>query len=84
MNYISTEEAKNKLPAILKELSTSHEPIIITSKKNNAVLLSEDDWEAIQETLYLLSIPKMRTSIIKGLKTPTSKCSKKLNWTHYE
>jgi len=80
MNYISTKEARNRLPGLLQELSTSHEPIIITSKKNNAVLLSEEDWEAIQETLYLLSIPKMRGSIIKGLKTPVTQCSKKLKW----
>lgn len=80
MNYISTKEAKNKLSFLLKEISSSHEPIIITDKNSNAVLLSEDDWEAIQETLYLLSVPKMRTSIIKGLKTPISKCSKKLKW----
>ncbi|OGC03542.1 antitoxin [candidate division WOR-1 bacterium RIFOXYA12_FULL_43_27] len=80
MNYISTKEAKNKLPFLLKEISYSHEPVIITDKNTSGVLLSEDDWEAIQETLYLLAIPKMRESIKIGLKTPISRCSKKIKW----
>ena len=80
MNYISTKEAKHKLPFLLKEISSSHEPIIITDKKANAVMISEDDWNAIQETLYLLSAPRMRQSIKRGLKTPLTKCSKKLKW----
>lgn len=80
MNYISTKEAKDKLPFLLKEISSSHEPVIITDTKSNGVLLSEDDWEAIQETLYLLSSPKMRESIKIGLKTPISRCSKKIKW----
>ena len=65
---------------LIKETADSHEPIQITGKHNNAVLVSEDDWRAIQETIYLLSIPDMRESIIKGIDTPLSETSDKLKW----
>ncbi|MDR4502159.1 MAG: type II toxin-antitoxin system prevent-host-death family antitoxin [Nitrospirales bacterium] len=58
----------------------SHELITITGKRANAVLLAEGDWKAIEETLYLLSIPGMLTSIQKGMKTPIKKCAKDLKW----
>jgi PHD/YefM family antitoxin component YafN of YafNO toxin-antitoxin module len=64
----------------LAESEKSHEPIHIVGKKNAGVLISMDDWRAIQETLYLLSIPKMRESIVRGLKTPVEKCSPELSW----
>jgi len=51
----------------LDEASETHEPIQITGKRTNAVLVSEDDWRSIQETLYLSSIPGMQESIIEGL-----------------
>ena len=65
---------------LLDETAESHEPIQITGKRHNAILISEEDWQAINETLYLLAIPGMRESIKKGLKTSIKKCSKKLNW----
>ena len=80
MTTLSASEARAKLYKLLDEAATSHEPIQITGKRNNAVLISEDDWRAIQETLHLLSIPDMRESIRKGLKTPIEKCSKDLKW----
>ena len=80
MTTLSASEARAKLYKLLDEAASSHEPIQITGKRNNAVLVSEDDWRAIQETLYLLSIPDMRDSIRKGLKTPAEKCSKNLKW----
>jgi len=61
-------------------MSASHQPIIITGKRNNAVLLSEDDWRAVEETLYLLSVPGMRESIIAGMKTPLEECDEALDW----
>jgi len=62
---------KTTLARMIAELEPStYKPIQITGKRNNAVIIGEDDWRAIQETLYLLSIPKMRESIRKGLKTP--------------
>jgi len=71
---------KIKISKLLAESEKSHEPIHIVGKKNAGVLVSLDDWRAIQETLYLLSIPKMRESILRGLKTPVEKCSPELSW----
>ncbi len=80
MPTLTASEARAKLYKLLDKAAESHEPIEITGKRHNAVLISEDDWRAIQETLYLLSIPGMRESIRKGLKTPLNKCIKKLAW----
>jgi antitoxin YefM len=80
MTTISATEARKNLYRLLDELGESHEPLQISGKRSNAVLVSEDDWRSIQETLYLLSIPGMRESIVKGLKTPIDKCSKELRW----
>jgi len=80
MTTIKATEARAKLYKLLDQAGESHEPIQITGKRSNAVLISEDDWRSIQETLYLLSIPDMRESIRKGLKTPVRKCSEKLGW----
>lgn len=80
MTTLSASEARAKLYKLLDEAASSHEPIQITGKRNNAVLVSEDDWRAIQETLHLLSIPGMRESIRKGLSTPVEKCSKDIKW----
>jgi prevent-host-death family protein len=80
MPTISASEARAKLYRLIDETASSHQPIRITSKRNNAVLLSEEDWSAIQETLYLLSVPGMRESIKEGLETPIEKCDKDLDW----
>ena len=80
MTTLTVSQARAKLYKLLDETASSHHPIQITGKRSNAVLVSEDDWRAIQETLYLLSIPGMRESIRKGLKTPIEKCSKELKW----
>jgi antitoxin YefM len=77
---IKATEARAKLFQLLDQAAESHEPIQITGKRANAVLISEGDWRAIQETLYLLSIAGMRESIRKGLKTPVEKCSEKPGW----
>ena len=70
----------HNLYKLIDEASQSHEPIQITGKQNNAVLLSETDWISIQETLYLLSIPNMRESIRDGLNEPLEQCSEKPGW----
>ncbi len=80
MKTISVTKARASLYKLLDEASKTHEPIYITGKRANAVLISEDDWRSIEETLYLLSIPNMRESILKGLKTPVDECSKELEW----
>ncbi|MBF0253162.1 MAG: type II toxin-antitoxin system Phd/YefM family antitoxin [Candidatus Omnitrophica bacterium] len=80
MTSLTASEARVNLYKLLDSVARSHEPVQIKGKRNDAVLISEDDWRAINETLYLLSIPGMRESIRNGLKTPASKCSKKLTW----
>jgi antitoxin YefM len=81
MTSIPVTQARTKLYQLLDDASASHEPIQITGKRSNAVLLvSESDWRSMQETLYLVSIPGMRDSIRKGLKEPISKSSKTIDW----
>ncbi len=80
MKTISITKARSNLYQLIDETAKLHEPIQITGKRTNAVLLSEDDWRAIQETLYLLSIPGMRESIKEGLETPLEECSEELEW----
>ena len=80
MTTVTATQARKNLYRLLDELSQTHEPLQISGKRNTAVLVSEEDWRSIQETLYLLSIPGMRKSIIQGLKTPVRKCSKGLRW----
>jgi prevent-host-death family protein len=80
MPTFKVTDARARLYRLIDEAASSHEPIHITGKRANAVLLSEEDWQSIQETLYLLSIPGMRESIRKGLKTPVRECSEELDW----
>ena len=80
MTTIKATEARAKLYKLLDETAVSHEPIQITGKRSNAVLIAEEDWRSIQETLYLLSVRGMRESILGGLRTPVDKCGKELWW----
>jgi len=80
MTTLTASKARANLYGLLDEAAESHEPIQITGKRNKAVLVSEEDWKSMQETLYLLSVPGMRESIIQGLKVPAGKCGRKLNW----
>ena len=80
MTTMTASKARAKLYKLLDKTANSHEPIQITGRRNNAVLISADDWNAIQETLYLTSIPGMRESIRQGIKTPVGKCNEKLKW----
>lgn len=77
---ISATEARKRLYALIDEVGDSHQPVQITGKRGNAVLLSEADWNAIQETLHLVSIPGMRESILDGLATPTEELSDQPRW----
>ena len=80
MKSISVTNARSELYRLLDEAASSHEPVQITGKRHNAVLVSEDDWNAVQETLYLLSIPGMRESIREGLETPLEESSEEPGW----
>jgi len=76
----TASQARANLYRLLDKVAESHDPVQIAGKRHNAILVSEDDWRAMQETLYLLSIPGMRASIRKGLKTPVKKCKTSLPW----
>ena len=80
MTTITATKARSRLYTLIDETAKSHEPVQITGKRNNGVLISEDDWRSIQETLYLASIPGMKDSILQGMKTPVSKCSREPHW----
>lgn len=80
MQALTASEARANLYRIIDETAASHEPIIISGKRANAVLLSAEDWDAIQETLYLLAVPGMRESIKAGMAEPLAKSAKALDW----
>lgn len=80
MPTLSATEARTKLYNLIDQTSSTHEPILITGKRGNAVLISEDDWRSIQETIYLLNIPGMRDTIREGMATPIEECGEELDW----
>ena len=80
MTTMSATEARKQLYRLLDEVSRSHEPVQITGKRGNAVLVSEDDWRAVQETLYLVSIPGLRESILEGMATPATELEDEPGW----
>lgn len=80
MSIITASEARANLYRLIDETADSHQPLLITGKRNKAVLVSEGDWAAIQETLFLLSVPGMRESVRKGMAEPTDACAADLDW----
>ena len=80
MTSLPETQARTKLRQLMAETADSHEPIQITGRQGNAVLISEDDWRSIQETLHLMAIPGMRDSIRKGMREPLSEASKNPGW----
>ena len=80
MSVVTASEARSNLYHLIDEVAASHDPLLITGKRGNAVLVSEEDWNAIQETIHLLSIPGMRESIREGMAAPIDECSDHLEW----
>ena len=80
MSSINVTNARKDLYNLVQRVNSTHEPVEITGKESNAILVGEEDWRSIQETLYLLSIPGMRESIVEGMKTPVDDLSDKLDW----
>ena len=80
MPTLTVTEARTKLYRLIDQTTLSHEPVVITGKRGNAVLISEEDWRSVQETMYLLNIPGMRESIRDGLATPVEDCIEDLDW----
>jgi antitoxin YefM len=80
MTIINATQARSKLYNLIDETIEEEKPILITGKRGNAVLVSEENWNAITETLHLLSIPGMRESIREGMEEPVSNCDEELEW----
>jgi len=80
MQTLTVSQARSNLYRLIDQAAESHQPVAIAGRRSNAVLISAEDWEAIQETLYLLSVPGMRESIIAGMKEPTSEGVTELDW----
>jgi antitoxin YefM len=80
MTTLSASEARKRLYNLVDEVNETHRPVQIVGKRSSAVLVSEEDWRAIEETLHLASMPGMRESIKKGLKTPVEKCEEEPGW----
>jgi antitoxin YefM len=80
MTILNATEARSRLYSLIDEAAETHQPIVITGKRGNAVLVSEDDWNSIAETLHLLSVPGMRNSIQEGMEASIDACSKELDW----
>jgi antitoxin YefM len=80
MTTLTVSEARAKLYGLVDAVVSEHKPVTIKGKRASAVLVAEKDWEAIQETLYLTSIPGMAESIKEGLSTPAAECSEELDW----
>jgi prevent-host-death family protein len=80
MQSLTASEARANLYRLMDQTAESHQPITIAGKRHDAVLLSAEDWNAIQETLHLLAVPGMRESIKEGMAEPVDQCAKELNW----
>jgi antitoxin YefM len=86
-NPVTASEARANLYRLIDETNESHRPVVIAGKRSSAVLVAAEDWDAIQETLYLLSVPGyllsvpgMRESIKKGMAEPLAKSARALKW----
>ena len=80
MTTLTVTEARANLYKLNDDTSVNHEPVIITGKRGNAVLLAEDDWNAINETLHLLSVPGMRETILAGMQESIDGAATELDW----
>lgn len=80
MQTMNAREAREKFYRLLDDTAADHEPILITGPRSNAILVGENDWNAIQETLHLLTVPGMRESVVEGLATQPYDCEAKPGW----
>lgn len=82
MKTVSITKARQNIYRLVEDAISSSEPLQITARKGNVVLVSEKDWKSIQETLYLLSVPGMRESLIEGVNTPIGECktAEEIGW----
>lgn len=77
---MSVSQVRADIYNVMDETAQTHEPILITGKRNNVVMLSQEDWNAIEETLYLNNIPNMVSSIQESMNAPDSEFSETIEW----
>ena len=77
---LTASEARANLYRLMDQAADTHEPILITGKRSDSVLVAAEDWQAMQETLHLLSVPGMRESIHEGMAEPLDESAKELDW----
>ena len=80
MTTLTATKAREKLYTLLNEIQNSHDPVLITGKSGNGILISEEDWKSIEETMYLLSVPGLREDVKEGIVAPISEFKDKLDW----
>lgn len=80
MKSVTATEARKTLYRLLDEVAVTSQPVQITGRRTSAVLVSEEDWRALEETVYLMSIPGMAESIREGMKAPIEECVEELDW----
>ena len=80
VSSVNVTNARKDLYNLVQKVNMTHEPVEITGKDSNAILVGEEDWRSIQETLYLTSIPGMRESIIEGMNAPMEELSDEPGW----
>ena len=80
MQVITVTEARANIFQLMDQVAECHEPVMLTGKRTNVVMVSEEDWRGIQETIYLSSIPNMVESIVEASNEPLEEGSDTLPW----
>ena len=80
MKSMQVTDVEKNLRDLLQQTATLHEPLRITGEDVNGILLSEEDWKTIQETLSLFSRPALQQPILEQMRSPVRRCSEELCW----
>ena len=80
MTAVNATSARNNLYRLIDQVNDESEPVTITGQRGNAVLVGEEDWRAIQETLFLASIQGMTESILAAREEGIASGSEELDW----
>lgn len=80
MSTINATAARSNLYRLIDQVAEESRPVRITGRRSTAVLVSEEDWEAIQETLYLQAVPGMVDSIRQAREESVEAASEELDW----
>lgn len=80
MITITASDARANLYRLIDQTAQTHQPVAISGKRATAILISEEDWSAIQESLYLSELPGMRESVRQAMAEPLTRGKRKLKW----